>query len=93
MAVLIEVKCPCCGSGDVVKNGKYATGEQRYNCKNPECERTCFMLNYRNKGCLPETKEMVIEMALNGSGVRDTARVLKISTYTVLNELKKKNLR
>ena len=27
-------------------------------------------------------------MALNGSGIRDTARVLKISPTTVINELK-----
>jgi insertion element IS1 protein InsB len=32
-------------------------------------------------------------MALNGSGIRDTARVLKISPTTVINELKKKNRR
>jgi len=31
----------------------------------------------------------VIKMSLNGSGVRDTARVLKISTATVIHELKK----
>ena len=30
---------------------------------------------------------------LNGNGIRDTARVLGISTDTVLNELKKKSLR
>ena len=30
-------------------------------------------------------------MALNGSGIRDTARVLKISTTTVINELKKES--
>ena len=29
-------------------------------------------------------------MAVNGSGVRDTARVLDISTGRVINELKKK---
>jgi transposase-like protein len=29
-------------------------------------------------------------MALNGSGIRDTTRVLKISTATVMNELKKR---
>jgi transposase-like protein len=29
-------------------------------------------------------------MALSGSGIRDTARVLGISTDTVLNELKKR---
>src|SRR5262245_6540756 len=32
----------------------------------------------------------MIDMALNGSGIRDTARVLGISTDTVLNELKKR---
>ena len=30
-------------------------------------------------------------MAMNASGIRDTARVLKISPTTVINELKKKN--
>jgi len=40
-------------------------------------------------GRLPEIKEQIIDMALNGSGIRDTARVLGISTDTVLNELKK----
>jgi transposase-like protein len=29
-------------------------------------------------------------MSLNGSGIRDTARVLQISTATVIHELKKK---
>jgi transposase-like protein len=31
-------------------------------------------------------------MTLNGSGIRDTARVLKISPTTVMNTLKKKSL-
>ena len=31
-------------------------------------------------------------MSLNGSGIRDTARVLKISPTTVINTLKKKSL-
>ena len=35
-------------------------------------------------------KRQIIELALNGSGIRDTVRVLGISTDTVLNELKKK---
>jgi transposase-like protein len=30
-------------------------------------------------------------MALNGSGIRDTARVLGVSMNTVISELKKKN--
>jgi transposase-like protein len=36
-------------------------------------------------------KAHIIDMALNGSGIRDTARVLKISPTTVINELKKKS--
>jgi hypothetical protein len=31
--------------------------------------------------------------ALNGSGIRDTARVLKLSPTTVINALQKKNRR
>ena len=49
-----------------------------------------FLLDYRNRGCLPEVKHTIIDMSLNASGVRDTARVLRISTDTVLSELKKK---
>lgn len=30
-------------------------------------------------------------MALNGSGVRDTSRVLEVSTNTVISELKKRS--
>jgi hypothetical protein len=33
-----------------------------------------------------------VDMSLNGSGIRDTARVLKISPTTVINTLKKKSL-
>jgi transposase-like protein len=29
---------------------------------------------------------------MNASGIRDTARVLKVSTNTVMRELKKRNL-
>ena len=35
-------------------------------------------------------KQQIIDMSLNASGVRDTARVLRISTDTVLRELRKK---
>lgn len=35
-------------------------------------------------------KQQFVDLALNGSGIRDTARVLYISTGTVLKELKKR---
>ena len=37
-----------------------------------------------------DVKEALTSFGLNASGVRDTARVLHISTDTVLNELRKK---
>ena len=42
-------------------------------------------------GRLPQIKEQIIEMSLNGSGIRDIARVLKISPTTVIEEIKKRN--
>ena len=43
------------------------------------------------EGRLAEIKELIIDMVLSGSGIRATARVLDISTDTVLNELKQMN--
>ncbi len=88
---LIFVRCPYCGSEDVVRRGKTDTGKQRFLCKNENCFYNTFILDYSYNGYLPEIKQKVIDMALNGSGVRDTARVLDISPTTVINELKKKN--
>jgi transposase-like protein len=42
---------------------------------------------------VPEVKRQIVDMALNGSGIRDTARVLGVSPTTVLTTLKKKGPR
>lgn len=89
--ILIPVKCPACDSTDVVRYGKQANGEQRYRCNNVGCERKIFLLHYAQKGRRPEVKKKILDMAVNGSGIRDTARVLDISPVTVLKELKKQN--
>ena len=34
----------------------------------------------------------IVDMAMNASGIRDTARVLHVSTNTVMTELKKRHL-
>ena len=88
----IAVRCPHCESEQIVKRGKTHCGTQRYLCQNTACARGSFLLDYRNRGCLPEVKQQIIDMSLNASGVRDTARVLRISTDTVLSELKKKEV-
>ena len=87
--VLIPVLCPHCQSDQVIKGGTTKAGTQRYRCHNANCPHSSFVLNPSYQGYLPEVKEQIIDMALNGSGIRDTARVLKISPTTVINELKK----
>lgn len=90
--VLEPVPCPACDSTDVVKHGKTAAGKQRYKCRNPRCQRHSFILDYSYRGYLPQVKQQIGDMAVNGSGIRDTARVLKISPTTVIEELKKRSL-
>ena len=86
----IAVRCPHCQSDQIVKRGKTARGTQRYLCQNTLCAKGSFLLDYCNRGCLPEVKHTIIDMSLNASGVRDTARSLHICPNTVLRELKKK---
>src|SRR6266702_5982373 len=86
----ITVCCPHCQSEQIVKRGKTRRGTQRYLCQNTACTTGSFLLDYRNRGCLPEVKHTIIDMSLNASGIRDTARVLRISTDTVLRALRKK---
>jgi insertion element IS1 protein InsB len=89
--IFIPICCPDCGKPDVVKRGKTGQGKQRYLCKNQDCQSKTFILDYSYNGALPEVKAQIIDMAVNGSGIRDTARVLGVSTATVVSELKKKN--
>ena len=81
--------CPACQSENVVKHGQSKEGKQRYQCRNLECWRKTFIREYSYRGYLPEVKQQVVDMAMNGSGIRDTARVLKISPTTVIEEIKK----
>ncbi len=88
--VLEPVCCPSCGSNNVVRHGKTAQKKQRYQCQNPLCCHRTFIQEYTYQGYLPKVKHQITDMAMNGSGMRDTARVLKISRNTVTQQLKKK---
>ena len=88
MAV-IQVYCPQCSGDDVVKFGLSEQGKQRYCCKDEECTKKTFMLDYSNRACLAGIKEKIVDMAMNGSGIRDTSRVLGIHMNTVMSTLKK----
>ncbi|PJE79245.1 hypothetical protein CI610_01792 [invertebrate metagenome] len=85
MAV-IEVTCTHCGlTKGVVKNGKAPSGSQRYFCRH--C-RTSFQLEYHYNANQPSMHQRIIDITMNGSGVRDISRVLKISPTTVISHLK-----
>ena len=60
----IAVRCPHCQSDQIVKRGKTARGTQRYLCQNTACTTGSFLLDYRNRGCLPEVKHTIIDMSL-----------------------------
>ena len=82
----VDVACVQCRvTDDVVKNGKAKSGLQRFLCRT--CKKS-FQLDYLYNGNRPGTHEPVVEMAMNGSGVRDTGRVLGISPTTVMAHLK-----
>ncbi len=86
----VKVKCPYCGSEEVVLYGKNSTGVQRYLCKNKECPLKTFQLEYKNNASRPGVKEKIVEMVMNGAGTRDTGRVLGVSKDTVTAVLKKR---
>jgi len=84
-----EVSCPKYNSIKITKSGMNGSGKQRYYCRNPDCKTKTFMLDYNYKACEYGMTERIVEMAINGSGIRDTARVLKINKNMVINTLKK----
>ena len=69
------VLCPRCGGSNVVKHRRSTEGKQRYKCRHQDCPRSTLIRQYAYWGYLPEVKQQIVDMA-NGSGIRDTARVL-----------------
>ncbi len=79
------IACPHCDSESVVKNGKTANQKQNYLCKG--CRKQ-FIRDYTDNGSDQKTKELIIPMTLNSSGIRDISRVLKLSPNTVLKTIR-----
>ena len=91
--MIIQVlHCPYCQGIDIVKHGLSPEGKQRYRCRTcREGRGRTFLLDYSYAGQSPEVKQQIVDMAMNASGIRDTARVLHVSPTTIINELKKKS--
>ena len=82
--------CPYCDETDIVRHGMSPEGKQRYRCRQClEGRGRTFLLEYAYAGQSPAVKQQIVDMAMNASGIRDTARVLHVSPTTVIKELKK----
>lgn len=53
------------------------------------CSRKIFIRHYSYRGYLGKVEHQIADMAVNGSGIHDTARMLGISPTTVIEELEK----
>ena len=68
--------CPYCQDTDIVRHGITSEGKQRYRCRACRGGRgRTFLLEYTYAGLSSEIKQQIVDMAMNASGIRDTARV------------------
>ncbi len=76
-----SIICPACSSLNIKKNGINKQTKQRYRCNG--CGKQ-FILRYSYRAYLRQIRELIVPMCLNGSGIRDISRVLRISATTVM---------
>lgn len=73
-------KCLC------IKYGKQNNGEQRYRCKN--CGKTQLHNYIRQAYSIQGMERWVAGMVKEGCGIRSMARLLKVSTTTLMKHIK-----
>jgi transposase-like protein len=88
--IMQVLHCPYCHGTDIIRHGKTRQGKQRYYCQETVCDGRTFLLEYSYAGHSAAIKQQIVDMAMNASGIRDTARVLHVSPTTVIKELKKR---
>ncbi|MGI4733918.1 MAG: IS1-like element transposase [Janthinobacterium lividum] len=85
--VLAAVQCLACQQPEAIyRHGKTRDGRQRYQCVT--CQRTS-QFPYQQQVYEPGTRARILDIALNGSGIRDTARAMDIGPQKVMGKLKK----
>ncbi|WP_460914234.1 IS1-like element transposase [Spirosoma areae] len=78
------IACKHYGQTQYVKHyGTTRAGTQRYRCF--DCGRI-FLQTYTHKALDPLVKKQMTQMMLNGSGVRYTARVLRVNCNTISSQ-------
>jgi transposase-like protein len=88
--IMQVLHCPNCQSTHIIRHGTTRQGKQRYRCQEMLCNGRTFLLDYSYAGHSAEIKQQIVDLAMNASGIRDTARVLHVSPTTVIKELKKR---
>lgn len=73
-----------CQYVEIIKSGKNSIGKQRYQCKH--CHKR-FITGYTYKAYRTDTNTKIIQFTKEGLGIRSTARLLAISTTTLLKRI------
>ena len=82
----MELRCPCCDTGDISRNGKKSNGAQNHLCK--ACGRQFIRDDQRTYiGTSPCVPGLIRTMLARGNGVRDVAAILRVSVRKVLKTL------
>lgn len=76
--------CPHCTAPTLIKNGFTANQKQQFYCKT--CTKRCIDF-YTSEGCRKEINANIIMLIKEGMGIRSIARVLGISTSTLLKRI------
>lgn len=76
--------CPFCKSSNIVKNGRTKNKKQQYFCK--ECNKRCIDY-YTYNAYNPTINQQIVLLTKEGLGIRSTARILQISTTTLLKRI------
>ncbi|WP_445456004.1 IS1 family transposase [Flavobacterium sp. HNIBRBA15423] len=76
--------CPYCNTKNLVKNGFTKNKKQQFYCKN--CYKRCIDF-YCYKAYKLDVNIKIIQFIKEGLGIRSTARILQISTTTVLKRI------
>ncbi|EFJ93418.1 insertion element protein [Escherichia coli MS 45-1] len=61
----VTVHCPRCNSDKVYRHGRSCSQHERFRCRS--CKRV-FQLTYSYEARKPGFKELIVEMAHNGTG-------------------------
>ena len=90
--MIIQVlHCPLAKAPISSDTARRAKGSNAIAAKKTPAKGARFCWITRTPVTAAGVKQQIIDMAMNASGIRDTARVLHVSPTTVIKELKKKS--